>query len=65
MSKKSCLRGPIDRQHGKRAETLTDSISTAAPLPCSLITVKVIECKRVTLSDMEILNTFCQRIGCG
>ena len=23
MSKKSCLRGPLDRQHGKRAEALT------------------------------------------
>ena len=25
MSKKSCLKGPFDRQHGKRAQTLLQS----------------------------------------
>ena len=57
MSKKFRLRRPIVRQHGKRAETL-NSISTATSLPYSLITVKVIELEKVTLSDMQSLKTF-------
>ena len=37
----------------------TDSITTAAPLPYSLITVNVIELEKVTLSDMQSLKVFC------
>ena len=36
----------------------TDSISTPASLPYSLINVKVIELEKVTLSDMQSLNNF-------
>ena len=36
-----------------------DSISTAAPLLYSLITVKVIKSEKVTLSDMQSLKTVC------
>ena len=35
-----------------------ESISTPAPLPYSLITVKVIELEKVTISDMKSLKTF-------
>ena len=37
----------------------TDSISAPASLPYSLISVKVIELEKVTLSDMKSLKTFC------
>ena len=37
----------------------TDSISKAAHLPNSSITVKVIELEKVTISDMKSLKTFC------
>ena len=36
----------------------TDSISTAAPLPYSLINMKVIELEKVTRSYMQSLKTF-------
>ena len=42
------------RQTGQKA----DSISTAAPLPDSLMTMKVIELEKVTRSDMQSLKTF-------
>ena len=37
----------------------TDLISTAAPLPYSQVTMKVIELEKVTLSDMKNLKTVC------
>ena len=37
----------------------TVSLSTTAPLPYSLIIVKVIELETVSLSDMENLKTVC------
>ena len=37
----------------------TDSVSTADPLPYSLILAKVIELQKVTRSDMQSLKTFC------
>ena len=36
----------------------TDSIPGPAPLPYSLITVKLIELEKVTLSEIESLKTF-------
>ena len=48
MSKKSRLRGPLDRQHGKRAETLFQS-QRQHILIYLLITVKVIELKKVSV----------------
>ena len=58
MSKKSRLRGPLDRQHGKWAETLFQS-QRQHILIYLLITVKVIELKKVSLCDMQNLKTAC------
>ena len=57
MSKTSHFRRPFDKQHGKRAQTL--SIWTTAPLPNLLITVKVIEMEKVSFSAMQNLKTVC------
>ena len=57
MPKNFRFRRPVDRKRGKRAKIL--SISMTAPLPYSLVTVKVIEFERVNLSDMENLKAVC------
>ena len=36
----------------------TDSFSKAAPLPYSMITVKITELEKITRSDMQSLITF-------
>ena len=56
MSEKSCFRGPFDRQHGKR--TKHSSNLKKAPLRYLLITAKVIEFEKVSLSDIKILRLF-------
>ena len=61
MSKKSCFREPLHRQHGKQAVfnlfSITVSISMTAPLPYLLITVKVKDLQKVSVSDMQNLKT--------
>ena len=54
MSKKSRLRGPLDRQDAKDVETLTQSQRLQ---PYSWFTVKIIELEKVSLSEMENLKT--------
>ena len=48
MSKKSRLRKPFDKEHGRRSQTLLKS----APLSHLLITVKELEFEKVSLIDM-------------
>ena len=48
MSKKSRLRKPFDKEHGRRSQTLLKS----APLLHLLITVKELEFEKVSLIDM-------------
>ena len=44
--------------------TKTNEISTTAPLPYLLITVKAIETEKVSLSDMQNLKTVWYQIDC-
>ena len=58
MSKKSRFKGPFDREHGKRVQTLLRSESTA-PLPYLVIILKVIESEKVCFSQMQSLISVC------
>ena len=57
MSKKSRFKGPFDRQHGKRVQTLLRS--TTARLPYLLIILKVIESEKDSFSQMQSLISVC------
>ena len=60
MSNKSGLKGPFDRQHGKRVQTLLWSRQqTTAFLPYLLIIWKVIESEKVFFSPTESLIPVC------
>ena len=48
----------IPRQATRLTGQNTNSVSTDAPLPYSLITEKVIELEKVTLSDIQTRKTF-------
>ena len=52
MSKKSCFRGPLDRQQGKWVETPL-SILMAGPLKYLLITVNVVGLEKVSFNDTQ------------
>ena len=52
MSKKSCIRGPLDRQQGKWVETPL-SILMAGPLKYLLITVNVVGLEKVSFNDTQ------------
>ena len=58
MSKKSRFKGPFDRQHGKRVQTLLRSLTTA-PLPYLVIIFEIIESEKVFFSQMQSLISFC------
>ena len=58
MSKKSRFKGPFDRQHGKRVQTLLRSDPTP-PLPYLVIILKVIESEKVCFSQMQSLISVC------
>ena len=51
MSKKSCLKGPFERQHGKRVQTLLRSEQQVLS-PYLMIFLKVIESEKVCFSQM-------------
>ena len=55
MSKKSCFKGPFDRQQGKRVQTLLRS----GQQPYLMIIWKVIESEKVCFSQTESLITVC------
>ena len=58
----SVYKVPFEKNHRQatwQTNQNTDSISTAVPLQYSLITLKVIEKEKVTLSDMQSLKTVC------
>ena len=57
-----CLKSPISENPSTSHmgnEPNTVEISTTEPLPCLLITVKAIELGKVSLSDMQNLQTVC------
>ena len=58
LSKKSRFKGPFDRQHGKRVQTLL-RIWTTAPLPYLVIILKVIESEKVRFSQKQSLISVC------
>ena len=62
ISKEYRFRVPLDKQHGKHANTV--EMSTAARLSYLLITVIVIEFEKVALSYMENLRTVCWHLNC-
>ena len=58
----NCLKSPVSEEplRGNRVNgRSTDSISTTAPLPYSLIYVQVTQLEGVSVNDMENLNTVC------
>ena len=58
MFKKSRLREPFAKQHGKRVQT-TVGIWAIAPLPYFLITIKVIESEKLCFSAIQKFKTVC------
>ena len=58
MSKKSRFKGPFDRQHSKRVQTLLQS-EPHEPLPYFVIILKVTESEKVVFSQMQSLINVC------
>ena len=58
MCKKSRLKGPFERQHGKRVQTLLRSEQQVLS-PYLMIFLKVIESEKVCFRQTESLITVC------
>ena len=58
MSKKSRFKGPFDRQHSKRVQTLLRS-EPQHSLPYLVIMLKVIESEKVCFSQMQSVLSVC------
>ena len=58
MSKKSRFKGPFDRQHGKRVQTLLQS-DPQHRYHIPVIILKVIESEKVCFSQMQSLISVC------
>ena len=58
MCKKSRLKGPFERQHGKRVQTLLRSEQQVLS-PYLMIFLKVIESEKVSFRQTESLITAC------
>ena len=58
MSRKSRLKVPFDRKHGKRVQTLFPS-EPQAPLPYLVIILKVIDLEKVCFRQIQSLISVC------